>query len=149
MAENNLVQAEKKSEVKTPELTRGTTTFTPRVDIIETPEELLLYADLPGVRSEDVDVRFENGELILHGKCPPRHQPANFLRNEFEVGDFCRVFTLNESIDAEKIVAELKQGVLTVHLPKSEALKPRKITVKGQESRFEGMSCSLVTSTPW
>ena len=132
MAENNLVQAEKKSEVKTPELTRGTTTFTPRVDIIETPEELLLYADLPGVRSEDVDVRFENGELILHGKCPPRHQPANFLRNEFEVGDFYRVFTLNESIDAEKIVAELKQGVLTVHLPKSEALKPRKITVKGQ-----------------
>jgi HSP20 family protein len=132
MAQNNLVQAEKKSEVKTPELTRGTTTFTPRVDIIETPEELLLYADLPGVRSEDVDVRFENGELILHGKCPPRHQPANFLRNEFEVGDFYRVFTLNESIDAEKIVAELKQGVLTVHLPKSEALKPRKITVKGQ-----------------
>jgi HSP20 family protein len=132
MAENNLVQAEKKSEVKTPELTRGTTTFTPRVDIIETPEELLLYADLPGVRSEDVDVRFENGELILHGKCPPRHQPANFLRNEFEVGDFYRVFTLNESIDAEKIVAELKQGVLTVYLPKSEALKPRKITVKGQ-----------------
>ncbi len=132
MAENNLVQAEKKSEVKTPELTPGTTTFTPRVDIIETPEELLLYTDLPGVRSEDVDVRFENGELILHGKCPPRHQPANFLRNEFEVGDFYRVFTLNESIDAEKIVAELKQGVLTVHLPKSEALKPRKITVKGQ-----------------
>jgi HSP20 family protein len=126
MAENNLVQAEKKSEVKTPELTRGTAAFTPRVDIIETPE------DLPGVRSEDVDVRFENGELILHGKCPPRQQPANFLRNEFEVGDFYRVFTLNESIDAEKIVAELKQGVLTVHLPKSEALKPRKITVKGQ-----------------
>jgi len=132
MAENNLVQAEKKSEVKTPELTRGTTTFTPRVDIIETPEELLLYADLPGVKSEDVDVRFENGELILHGKCPPRHQPGNFLRNEFDVGDFYRVFTLNESIDAEKIVAELKQGVLTVHLPKSEAVKPRKITVKGQ-----------------
>jgi HSP20 family protein len=132
MAENNLVQAEKKSEVKTPELTRGTTTFTPRVDIIETPEELLLYADLPGIKPEDVDVRFENGELILHGKCPPRHQPANFLRNEFEIGDFYRVFTLNESIDAEEIVAELKQGVLTVHLPKSEAVKPRKITVKGQ-----------------
>ena len=132
MAENNLVQAEKKSEVKTRELTRGTTTFTPRVDIIETPEELLLYADMPGVKSEDVDVRFENGELIIHGKCNPRYQPANFLRNEFEVGDFYRVFTLNESINAEKIAAELKQGVLTVHLPKSEAVKPRKITVKGQ-----------------
>jgi HSP20 family protein len=132
MAENNLVQAEKKSEVKTPEMTRGTTTFTPRVDIIETPEELLLYADMPGVKSEDVDVRFENAELIIHGKCNPRYQPGNFLRNEFEVGDFYRVFTLNESVNAEKITAEIKQGVLTVHLPKSEAVKPRKITVKGQ-----------------
>jgi len=72
MAENNLVQAEKKSEVKTPELTRGATTFTPRVDIIETPEELLLFADMPGVKPEDVDVRFENGELIIHGKCNSR-----------------------------------------------------------------------------
>lgn len=132
MAENNLVNAEKKPEVVTPELTRETVTFTPRVDIIETPEELLLYADVPGVKPEDVDVRFENGELILHGKCNPRHPTTNQLMNEFEVGDFYRVFTLNESIDAEKIVAELKQGVLTVHLPKSEAVKPRKIMVKGQ-----------------
>jgi HSP20 family molecular chaperone IbpA len=132
MAENSLVKAEKKAEVTTPEFTRGAVTFTPRVDIIETPEELLLYADVPGVKQEDVDVRFESGELILHGKCNPRHPAANQLLNEFEFGDFYRVFTLNESIDAEKIAAELKQGVLTVHLPKSEAVKPRKITVKGQ-----------------
>jgi HSP20 family protein len=101
------------------------------VDIIETPEELLLFADLPGVRSGDVDVRFENGELILHGRCNPRGNPANFLLSEYEVGDFYRVFALSESIDAEKINAELKQGVLTVHLPKAAAVKPRKITVQG------------------
>ncbi len=132
MAENSLVKAEKKAEVTTPELTRETVTFTPRVDIIETAEELLLYADVPGVKPEDVDVRFENGELILHGKVNPRHQPTNNLLGEFEVGDFYRVFTLNETIDAGRISADLKQGVLTVHLPKSEAVKPRKITVKGQ-----------------
>jgi HSP20 family protein len=130
MAGNTIVKTEKKSEVTTPELTRGTVTFTPRVDIIETAEELLLYADLPGVKPDDVDVRFENGELILLGRCNPRYNPADFLSNEFEVGDFYRVFTLNETIDAEKISAELKQGVLTVHLPKSEAVKPRKITVR-------------------
>ena len=132
MAGNSIVKAEKKAEVTTPELTRGTATFTPRVDIIETAEELLLYADLPGVKPDDVDVRFENGELILLGRCHPRYNPAAFLFNEYEVGDFYRVFTLNESIDAEKISAELKQGVLTVHLPKSEAVKPRKVTVQGE-----------------
>ena len=131
MAENSIVKTEKKADLTTPEFTRGTTTFTPRVDIIETPEELLLFADVPGVRSEDVDVRFENGELILHGRCNPRGPGANFLLNEYEIGDFYRVFALSESIDAEKINAELKQGVLTVHLPKAAAVKPRKITVQG------------------
>lgn len=131
MAENSIVKTEKKADLTTPEFTRGTVTFTPRVDIIETPEELLLFADVPGVKSEDVDVRFENGELILHARCNPRGQAANFLLNEYEVGDFYRVFALSESIDAEKIGAELKQGVLTVHLPKAAAVKPRKITVQG------------------
>lgn len=131
MADNIIVKTEKKADLTTPEFTRGATTFTPRVDIIETPEELLLFADVPGVRSEDVDVRFENGELILRGQCNPRGPATNLLLNEYEVGDFYRVFALSETIDAEKIDAELKQGVLTVHLPKTAAVKPRKITVKG------------------
>jgi HSP20 family protein len=77
--------------------------------------------------------RWENARLSRSLGTPPIASLAEWVfRNEFEVGDFYRVFTLNESIDAEKIVAELKQGVLTVHLPKSEAVKPRKITVKGQ-----------------
>jgi HSP20 family protein len=130
MTENSIVKTEKKGEVTTPELTGGNVTFTPRVDIIETAEELLLFADIPGVKPEDVDVKFENGELILHGRCNPRFDSAGLLLGEYEVGDFYRVFALNESIDAEKISADLKQGVLTVHLPKSPAVKPRKITVK-------------------
>jgi HSP20 family protein len=131
MGENSIVKTEKKADLTAPEFTRGTVTFTPRVDIIETTEELLLFADVPGVKPEDVDVRFENGELILHGRCNPRGHAANFLLGEYEVGDFYRVFALSESIDAEKIGAELKQGVLTVHLPKAAAVKPRKITVQG------------------
>jgi HSP20 family protein len=106
--------------------------FTPRVDILETDHELTLYADMPGVKPEDVDVRFENGELTLHGRCGPRPQAGNCLVAEYGVGDYYRVFTVAEGVDAGKIAAELKQGVLTVHLPRSEAVKPRKIAVKGE-----------------
>jgi HSP20 family protein len=79
-----------------------------------------------------VDVRFDNGELIIHGRCAPRHQGANYLLSEYGVGDFYRAFTISEQIDWQKISTELKNGVLTVHLPKAEAVKPRKITVKGE-----------------
>ena len=75
----------------------------------ETAEELLLFADVPGVKPEDVDVRFENGELILHARCNPRGQAANFLLNEYEVGDFYRVFALSESMALwAKAIAPLK-----------------------------------------
>lgn len=114
----------------TPEQTRYGVTFTPRVDILEHQDELLLFADLPGVKSEDLDIRFENGELALHGRCTPRQGENNFLTQEYGVGDFYRAFNIGETIDSNRISAELKNGVLTVHLPKSEAVKPRRIVVK-------------------
>jgi len=110
----------------------GTAYFTPRVDILESADELTLFADMPGVKPEDVDVRLDNGELTLHGRCAPRRQHATSLLAEYGVGDFYRVFSVGQSIDPSKITAELKQGVLTVHLPKSEAVKPKKINVKGE-----------------
>jgi len=112
------------------ESTRGGYAFTPRVDIYETDRELLLYAELPGVKPEDVDLHFEKGELILHGKIRPREEKSAFWLQEYEVGDFYRVFTIHESVDATKIEAECKNGVLTVHLPKVEAARPRQIAVK-------------------
>lgn len=112
------------------ESTRGGYAFTPRVDIYETEAELLLYADVPGVKPEDVDLHFEKGELILHGKVQPREKSAGAWLQEYDVGDFHRVFTIHESIDASKIAAECKNGVLTVHLPKVETVRPRKISVK-------------------
>jgi HSP20 family protein len=112
------------------ESTRGGYAFTPRVDIYESDTELLLYAELPGVKPEDVDLHFEKGELILHGKVRPRAGQHEHWLREYEVGDFYRVFTIHESIDAAKIAAECKNGVLTVHLPKVEAARPRQIAVK-------------------
>jgi HSP20 family protein len=113
-----------------PEATRGAH-YTPRVDILETENELQLFADLPGVRAEDLELRFDKGELMLYGKCPQRQPGAEFLLNEYGIGDFYRAFAIGHEIDAGKISAEMKNGVLTVHLPKSEAVKPKKIKVKG------------------
>jgi HSP20 family protein len=104
--------------------------FTPRVDILETDKELTLFAEMPGVRPEDVDLRYENGELVLHGKVPAKLEGKPMLLQEYEEGDFYRVFRIDETVDATKIDAECKNGVLTVHLPKTEAVRPRQIAVK-------------------
>lgn len=104
--------------------------YAPRVDVLETPEGILLLADLPGVRPEDLDLHFENGELTLHGRCERRG--GEFLTREYGVGNFYRAFTIGDEIDAEKISAEMKNGVLTVRLPRSEAAKPKRIAVKSE-----------------
>ena len=103
--------------------------FVPRFDIWEGAEELLLYGDLPGVTADDLEIHFENRELRIRGKVSPRHE-GEFLHDEYGIGDFHRSFTVGEAIDAEKISAEMHNGVLKLHLPKSEKLKPRKIEVK-------------------
>jgi HSP20 family molecular chaperone IbpA len=103
--------------------------FAPRVDIAEVADNMLLYVDLPGVKSEDVDVRFENRELQIRGKVTPAATKPQFLLQEYGVGDYYRAFSVTDDIDAEKIRADLHDGVLTVHLPKAEALKQRRITV--------------------
>jgi len=110
----------------------STVWYTPRVDILENNEELTLFADLPGVKPEDANIQYENGDLTLHARCACRQQGVNFVSKEYGVGDFYRVFTLGDTIDPEKIGAELKNGVLTVHLPKAEAVKPKRIAVKGE-----------------
>jgi HSP20 family protein len=118
-------------DANTPERTRSGRYFTPRVDIFETDKELLLFADVPGVAPEDVNLRFERGELILQGKVQPRTHGGTSLLAEYEDGDFYRAFNIHESIDHAKIEARCKNGVLTVHLPKVEAAQPKQITVRG------------------
>jgi HSP20 family protein len=70
------------------------------VDIVETDTELTLYAEVPGVRPENVDLRYEKGELLLHGRVEPRREKQTMLLQEYEDGDFYRAFTIHESIDA-------------------------------------------------
>jgi HSP20 family protein len=129
MADNQMVAQKGRNEPASPETTWGGTYFTPRVDIFETEDELVLFADLPGVRPEEVDLRYERGELLLHGRVTPRQRNANVLLQEYEVGDFYRAFTIHESIDSNRISAECKNGVLTVHLPKAESAKPKQIQI--------------------
>jgi HSP20 family protein len=131
MAENAALTKKNVAEQQgRPEATRGGNYFTPRVDIYESDKELTLFADLPGVRCEDVDLRFERGELILQGRVQPRPVQGNLLLQEYAEGDFYRVFQVHESIDASRIEAECKNGVLTVHLPKTEAARPKQIKVQ-------------------
>src|SRR5262245_20584766 len=118
MAQTSAVATKERSEQMNPEATRGGVYFTPRVDIYETPTGLTLVADVPGVRPEDVDLRYENGQLLLHGRVQPREKKGNVLASEYEIGDYYRAFTIHESIDNARIEAECKNGVLTVHLPK-------------------------------
>lgn len=115
---DNSLQTPSAAKPAVAEETRAVT-LTPRVDILETDDELLVLLDLPGVAPGDVDVRFEDGELTVNGR-----------RASGPVG-YSRAFRVTERIAADKIVADLKHGVLTLHLPKVEAVKPRRIAVKG------------------
>ncbi|MCC9654374.1 Hsp20/alpha crystallin family protein [Rhodopirellula halodulae] len=105
-------------------------TFMPRFDIWEDEQELTLFGDLPGVTPEDLDVEFENRMLTIRGKVASGDRPAKSLQSEYEVGDYQRSFTIGEKIDAANITAELKDGVLTLHLPKVEEAKPRRIEIR-------------------
>lgn len=121
--------AKDRSEARA-EATRGGVFFTPRVDIVESDGELTLFAEVPGVRPEDVDLRYEKGELVLHGRVKPCGSPQAMLLQEYEEGHFYRAFSISESIDASRISAECKNGLLIVHLPKVASVRPRQITVQ-------------------
>jgi HSP20 family molecular chaperone IbpA len=125
-----MVKQESGNNVATAERTRDNPTFTPRFDIVENDDELMLCGDLPGVDCEDLEISFENNELRIYGRVSPRHTGVQYLYGEYGIGDFYRSFAIGETVDATKISAELKNGVLTLHLPKTEAVKPRKIEVK-------------------
>ncbi|TWU38342.1 Hsp20 family protein [Novipirellula artificiosorum] len=86
----------------------------PRFDIVESENELVLYGDMPGVEDNNLDIRYENEPLTNHGKAPARKETAAMLRQEYGVGDYQRTFLIGESIDAEKITAEIHNGVLVV-----------------------------------
>jgi len=94
------------------------------VDIFENADELLLVADMPGVTLEEVNIHFEKNQLSLEGHCtclPEEPEDPGFT--------YVRKFVMPGGVNADKISAELKKGVLTVHLPKHDSLRPRQIMV--------------------
>lgn len=109
---------------------RNSVVFTPRFDIWESDEAFVLYGDLPGVSAEDLDIQFENGQLSIHGRTPLRHAEVELTYGEYGIGDYYRTFSVGQAIDSENIAAEMKDGVLTLTLPKSEAVRPRRVEVK-------------------
>jgi HSP20 family molecular chaperone IbpA len=128
---NEVVKADKPAETVSREGTRSGHFFRPNVDIIELEDKLLLKADVPGATADSVSVDYDKGVLTLHASVGHR-QPEGMLRlaQEYAVADFRREFSISEEIDSEGISADYKNGVLSVHLPKSEALKPRQIEVR-------------------
>jgi HSP20 family molecular chaperone IbpA len=120
-------------QVHATEQTRGTDWDVPPVDIYENFDEIVLVASLPGVLQEDIDVTFEQGELRILGRVrAPEHAPGEMLLREFAPAGYQRIFQIGQSVDSAKIRAELQNGVLTLHLPKADAAKPRSIPVKGR-----------------
>ncbi|MBK8481153.1 MAG: Hsp20/alpha crystallin family protein [Proteobacteria bacterium] len=101
----------------------------PPVDVYENEQEWLLLADLPGVQQDGLHLHLDRRELLIEGRRKVTGAGAPLAR-EFGATSYRRVFQLPSGVDAEKVAAEVKCGVLTLHLPKTEALRPRRVAVK-------------------
>lgn len=103
--------------------------ITPDVNIYETNEGYLLQAEMPGVNKQGLEITLENNEITITGRRQPPTVPGEVLFRESRTADFRRVFELDPAIDTGKVAARMDQGVLTLTLPKSERVKPRRIQV--------------------
>jgi len=101
----------------------------PNVNIFETQEGYVLEAEMPGVGKDGLDVTLEGTEITITGRRSPETVTGQPLFRERNTSDYRRVFELDPAIDTAKVSAKITQGILTVTLPKSERVKPRKIAV--------------------
>lgn len=129
MAEKTVPSVREESTPSRREETREEERYiTPPVDIFETKDGLTVVADLPGVDRSMLDVRVADGLLTIQGRTA-HVAPGTLVDGEYRLLNFYRQFELPDEVDAEKIGAELKHGVLTLRLPKKEKAKPRKVEV--------------------
>jgi HSP20 family molecular chaperone IbpA len=114
-----------------PEQTRPGPVYSPAVDIFENDSAIMVLADMPGVKAQDLAIDLRESVLTLTGRVTARGgaKEADVLR-EYQTGTFFRQFTLSEAIDQAKIDAKLSDGVLRLELPKVEKARPRQITVR-------------------
>jgi len=111
---------------------RGFSAWSPSVDVFERGEDLVVHAELPGLKSDEIDIRVENGNLVLHGerKRESEVEDDKVYRLERVYGTFTRSFTLPTTVDTARINATYTDGVLEIVLPKAEEAKSRKVEVK-------------------
>lgn len=106
--------------------------WVPPVDIFQNAENLVIRAELPGIEKDEIDIRAENGVLLLQGERKPEEDmdDQNTFRRERVFGRFTRSFTLPTTVDAARISARYRDGILEIVLPKAESAKPKKVTIE-------------------
>jgi HSP20 family protein len=125
-----MTTATTKPETTQPAEVRRTTAYlTPAVNIREWKDEYVLEAEMPGINKSGLEITVENNELMIFGRRTEPEMKADVVYRESRPLDYRRVFDLDPSIDTSKITAKLENGILTVHLPKTEEVKPRKVAV--------------------
>jgi HSP20 family protein len=131
MASGRELQLQQKREVeKKQETTVPARLFLPTADIFETERSLTVVLEMPGVKTENIDVNVDDGILKIDGKIDfSKYEGLRPVYTEYNIGHYTRSFRLSSAIDQTKISAEMKDGVLTVVLPKSERAQPRRIDV--------------------
>jgi HSP20 family protein len=130
MKETQALQAREKQELQE-ESTRPGLVFRPDVDILESPDGYVIYADLPGVDEKSVDVRLEKGILTLDGRLVTQPDPGwTPLHTEYRLGSYRREFRIADGIDASGVSAKMQNGVLELVLPKSAERRRRAIPVQ-------------------
>ena len=131
MAKAQELQVQKKREVETKEeSTIPARTFAPAADIYEDRDTLRVILEMPGVEKDNIDIRIEEGVLFVEGRLDlTKYRGLQPIYTEYNIGNYSRSFRLSNAIDQDKIDAELKDGVLSLTLPKAEKAKPRAIQI--------------------
>lgn len=132
MADKQELQVQEKREVdKAQEQTRPLRAFLPTADIFETEDTLTLILEMPGVDRSNIDVNVDNGMLTIEGRIDfDKYEGLQPVYSEYNIGPYRRSFRLSNRIDQDKIKAEMRDGVITLTLPKAEEAKPRRIEVR-------------------
>jgi HSP20 family protein len=132
MSSTQELQVQKKREHEAKEEnTVPARVFLPNADIYETPSDLQVVLEMPGIEKNNVDIRVEDGVLQVEGRLDlSKYSGLQPLYTEYNVGHYARSFQLSSKIDQSKIAAEMKDGVLSLTLPKVEEAKPRTIQIK-------------------
>jgi len=105
-------------------------TIIPLVDVFEEKDGYTLYADMPGVSKENLELTLDNNELTIHGKVLDTEEYGSNNYSEFTTANFKRTFVVNDRIDTKNLSASIENGVFRLLLPKSEKTRPRKIEIK-------------------